>query len=230
MTKALTQCDYPDCRSQRKHGARFCEAHLDLSVKAQEDYNALVNEMLASMMSEPEHEDPRPDPLPTTPHPSFTPALHPQGRYARAGIGVGGHRRASVGPQPPYYPQDRWAHVKTATIGAEVVPPGGTAVIVCSPGHANEAWLLRFRIYLPEAREPFDYEGVTINSVQLSGCEEYDAHYPGTPASHFIRMRAEERPLRFGHMHHQELRFIVENKADNPTTVAIVGELGFVQP
>jgi len=227
MTKALTQCDYPGCRAQRKPGARFCEAHLDLSVKAQEDYNRLVNEMLASMMSEPEHEDPRPEP-PDDPHSSYPPpacAPRPQGHYARY-MGIGQHH-VGVGRQP-HYTQGRWTYVKTATIGAAELPPHAEAMIDCTPGHANEAWLLRFRLYLPEAREPFDYEGVTLNSVQLLGCEEYDSHYPGTPASHFIRMRAEDRPLKFSHLSHHQLRFIVENKTDQPVTVAVVGELGYL--
>jgi len=228
MTKALTQCDYPDCRSQRKPGARFCEAHLDLSVKAQEDYNALVNEMLASMMSEPEHEDPRPDPPEERsdiyqPRAQITRWNRGYFRHAGARIGV-----TSVGAQP-HYTQRRWDRVRTATIGAAEVPAHEEAQVICTSGYDPEAFLLRFRVYLPQAREPFDYEGVTLKSVQLMGCDYLYNVEPGTPASHFIRMRSLGEAPRFGHVHGREMQFFLGNKTDEPITVAIVGELGFAQ-
>lgn len=219
MTERLNQCDYPGCDAPRKAGARFCEGHLNLSIKAQEDYERLVNETLAQMMAEPEDETPLPhtDPYPY-PVPSPNRGMPPI--WARAPLPDGA---------PHACAPSQWRRRELRTLGAYRVPAFARANIVCSlPYEFGKAHLIRFRAYLARPLSFADYENLTLESIEHQGYGHMTTQaWCGIPLTHFIRLRR-IAPIPMTPMRHSDVRFEVQNHDSMDPVVTIIGELGIL--
>lgn len=180
MTRRLNQCDEPGCDAPRQEGARFCAAHLDAYTKAQEAYEASVNELLT---------------------PAFEKAVKTAEGQRAAQI-CSPAEQVAIGPTAmptpsrhgrPYFPTPvaggygmATSEICFAVLATETLHPDNPEVEIrlCNPKDADQVFVSRFRCHLDGS--PLDYERVLLHRIEQEGHLYMDERRSGIPLTHYI--------------------------------------------